>query len=69
MARTSTLSPIAALEERNLELQRRLDEVLAAVEEHLDDPHDDADARLYRRVFGARSGDFRVDDPNDWPDP
>jgi hypothetical protein len=58
-----------AVEARNAALQARLDDVLAAVEDHLDDPRDDADARLYRRVFGVPEGDNRVDDPNDWPDP
>jgi hypothetical protein len=58
-----------AFEARNAALQARLDDVLAAVEDHLDDPRDDADARLYRRVFGVPAGDYRVDDPNDWPDP
>ena len=66
---TATTTARDALEARNAALQARLDEVLAAVEEHLDDPRDDADARLYRRVFGVPEGDYRVDDPNDWPDP
>jgi hypothetical protein len=57
------------LEAENAALRARLDEVLAAVEEHLDDPRDDADARLYRRVFGTPDTDYRVDDPNDWPEP
>jgi hypothetical protein len=72
MNSTSRFTPIARrdeLEAQNAALRARLDEVLAAVEEHLDDPGDDADARLYRRVFGTPTGDYRVDDPNDWPEP
>ena len=72
MSPTSPYSPMTRrdqLGEENAALRARLDEVLAAVEEHLDDPREDADARLYRRVFGPPPGDFRVDDPNDWPEP
>jgi hypothetical protein len=65
MSERSALDLVLA---RNAELESRLEEVLAAVEQHLDDPRDDADARLYRRVFGTPQGDFRVDDPNDWPE-
>jgi hypothetical protein len=57
------------LEAENAELRARLEAVLAAVEDHLDDIGDEADARLYRRVFGTQGGDVRVDDPNDWPEP
>jgi hypothetical protein len=69
---TSLFSPMIRredLEAENAELRVRLEEVLAAVQEHLDDISDDADARLYRRVFGPQGGDVRVDDPNDWPEP
>jgi hypothetical protein len=55
MSTASLYSPVTRrqdLEAQNAELRARLDELLAAVEEHLDDPRDDADARLYRRVFG-----------------
>jgi hypothetical protein len=48
--------------------ERRLEEVLAAVEAHMHDISDDANARLYERVFGPAVADTRVDDPNDWPD-
>jgi hypothetical protein len=49
--------------------EERLQEVLAAVEAHRHDISDDADARLYARVFGPARADIRVDDPNDWPEP
>ena len=65
----STMTDRKDLEAQNAKLRARLDEVLGAVEEHLDDPRDDADARLYRRVFGMPDTDYRVDDPNDWPEP
>jgi hypothetical protein len=51
------------------DLEARLDEVIAAVEAHMDDISDERDARLYARVFGPTGDDHRVDDPNDWPEP
>src|SRR3954447_23241003 len=72
MSTASLYSPVTRrqdLEAQNAELRARLDAVLAAVEDPLGDPREDADARLYRRVFGMPDTDYRVDDPNDWPEP